>query len=73
MTKPNTRFELSVKDIEIIEKALRAKAGRRGWKILKGDENFKALKEEADEIMDLLGRLHHQKQWYRPKNNYVGG
>lgn len=73
MTKPNTQFELSVKDIEIIEKALRAKAGRRGLKILRGAENFKALKEEADEIMDLLGRLHHQKKWYRPKNNYVGG
>jgi predicted nuclease with TOPRIM domain len=72
--KPNTKFELSVNDIEIIEKALRAKAGRRGMKILQGDKDFKALKDEADEIMDLLGRIHQQKVWFRPKKQtYVGG
>ena len=72
--KPNTKFELSVNDIEIIEKALKAKAGRRGMKILKGEGDFDKLKVETDEIMDLLGRLHQQKIWYRPKNEtYVGG
>lgn len=72
--KPNTTFELSVNDIEIIEKALKAKAGRRGMKILKGEGDFDKLKVETDEIMDLLGRLHQQKIWYRPKNEtYVGG
>ena len=35
--KPNTKFNLSVNDIEIIESALRAKAGRRGMKILTAD------------------------------------
>lgn len=72
--KPNTKFELSVNDIEIIEKALKAKAGRRGMKILKGEGDFDRLKVETDEIMDLLGRIHQQKIWYRPKNEtYVGG
>ena len=72
--KPNTKFNLSVNDIEIIESALRAKAGRRGMKILTGDGDFVTLKCEADEIMDLLGRLHQQKIWYRPKKEtYVGG
>ena len=72
--KPNTKFDLSVNDIEIIERALRAKAGRRGMKILKGEGDFVTLKCEADEIMDLLGRLHQQKIWYRPKEQtYVGG
>ena len=72
--KPNTKFELSVKDIEIIESALRAKAGRRGMKILTGEGDYKRLKGEAEEIMDLLGRLHQQKIWYRPKKQtYVGG
>ena len=28
--KANKKFELSVRDIEVIEQALRAKAGRRG-------------------------------------------
>ena len=72
--KPNTKFDLSVNDIEIIESALRAKAGRRGMKILAGEGDYKQLKSEAEEIMDLLGRLHQQKIWYRPKKQtYVGG
>ena len=37
MTKPNKKFELTVRDIEIIEIALRAKAGRRGIAIAEGD------------------------------------
>ena len=37
MTKPNTKFELTVRDIEVIEQALRAKAGRRGMSIAQGD------------------------------------
>jgi len=29
---------------------------------------------EMHEIQDLLGRLHHQKVWYRPKDKtYVSG
>ena len=72
--KPNTKFNLSVNDIEIIESALRAKAGRRGMKILTGDGDAEKLKKEADEILNLLGRLHHQKVWYRSKEQiYVGG
>ncbi len=71
--KPNTQFELSINDIEIIENALRAKAGRRGIKILTGDEDVKRLKKEVDAIQNLLGRLHHQKVWYRPNKSYVGG
>ena len=35
--KPNKKFELSVRDIEIIEQALRAKAGRRGLAIAQGE------------------------------------
>jgi hypothetical protein len=32
------------------------------------------LQTEAKEILDLLGRIHDQKAWYRPKNGvYVGG
>ena len=65
--KPNTTFELDVRDIEIIEHALRAKAGRRGLSIAQGETSDK-LKEEMDEILELLGRIHDQKVWYRPKN-----
>lgn len=72
--KPNKKFELSVNDIEIIESALRAKAGRRGMKILTNDGDIPTLKKEANEITNLLGRIHDQKYWFRSKSKvYVGG
>lgn len=55
MSKPNDKFKLSVRDIEIIEDAL-------------------LEKEQTAEIQNLLGRIHNQKNWYRPKDAiYVGG
>lgn len=75
VTKPNTKFELSVRDIEIIEHALRAKAGRRGLAIANG-ETSPQLREEMIEIQQLLGRIHEQKVWfYKMPNNqpYVSG
>ena len=70
--KPNKKFELTVRDIEVIESALRAKAGRRGMAIAQGDVSEK-LKEEMHEIQELLGRIHHQKNWYTPKEFVPGG
>ena len=70
--KPNKHFELSGRDIEVIEIALRAKAGRRGIAIAQGDTSDK-LKEEMHEIQDLLGRIHNQKVWYKPKGFTPGG
>ena len=70
--KPNKNFELSVRDIEVIEQALRAKAGRRGLAIAEGDTS-EQLKEEMREIQELLGRIHHQKVWYTPKGFVPGG
>ena len=59
--KPNNKFELSVKDIEHIERALFLYQS--------------TLESDADkkEIVKVLAKLHHQKVWYRPKNDYVSG
>ena len=70
--KPNKNFELTIRDIEVIESALRAKAGRRGMAIAEGNVSEK-LKEEMHEIQELLGRIHHQKVWYTPKEFVPGG
>ena len=70
--KPNKKFDLSIRDIEIIEQALRAKAGRRGLAIAQG-ETSEELKREMIEIQELLGRIHHQKNWFRPDKGYIGG
>ena len=70
--KPNKNFELTVRDIEVIEQALRAKAGRRGIAIAEGDSS-EQLRAEMHEIQELLGRIHHQKVWYTPKEFVPGG
>ncbi len=75
MNKPNKKFDLTVRDIEIIEIALRAKAGRRGLAIAMG-ETSPQLKEEMNEIQELLGRIHDQKSFYAKMPNgtpYVSG
>jgi hypothetical protein len=59
--KPNGNFNLTVKDVERIEHALL--------------QLQSSLTDDKDkkEIVDLLARLYHQKNWYRPKQNYVSG
>ena len=75
MTKPNTTFKLSIRDVEIIEHALSAKAGRRGMAIAQG-ETSPQLREEMREIQEVLGRLHEQKNFYskfKDGKPYVSG
>lgn len=75
MIKANTTFKLSIRDIEIIEEALRAKAGRRGMAIAQG-ETSPRLKEEMMEIQSVLGRIHDQKNFYakfKDGKPYVSG
>ena len=71
--KPNLKFELSVQDMKIIETALQNKLSRRAERIMQG-EDAEIIQTEAREIRKLLGRLHNQKNWYRPsKGIYVSG
>ena len=73
--KPNTTFNLSIRDVEIIEEALRAKAGRRGMAIAQG-ETSPRLREEMHEIQEVLGRIHNQKIHYakfKDGKTYVSG
>jgi len=70
--KPNTKFELSIRDIEVIESALRNKAGRRGLAIATGHTSQQIV-DEMREIQQLLGRIHDQKVWFTPKEFVPGG
>jgi hypothetical protein len=65
--KPNTKFELNVRDVELIEDALRSRMGRLFW------NPSSTAKEEVKEIQDLLGRIHNKKVWYTPKGKFIGG
>ncbi|MEL7344979.1 MAG: hypothetical protein AAFN59_08975 [Pseudomonadota bacterium] len=62
MPKYNTTFELTPDDMDLIENALLA--------VQKVDPPLRA---EPRKVQDLLGRLHNQKVFYRPKKAYVGG
>ncbi|MCV2871532.1 hypothetical protein OEZ71_04410 [Defluviimonas sp. WL0050] len=73
MPRYNEMFELSVSDIDLIETALsqtrdtlsRDIAGQSG-----NSEKAVRLKQ----VQELLGRLHNQKIFYRPKDGvYIGG
>lgn len=57
--KPNTKFDLSLEDMELIETALQ-KTQATG-------------QADPRKIHELLGRLHNQKTFFRPQGTYVSG
>jgi len=81
--KPNKRFELDIEDIEIIENCLHREVNRLSHQRLMHVESTIVPEEELDcvkgiddsikHIHRLLGKLHNQKTWYRPKHRYVSG
>ena len=85
MSKPNTEFNLGLRDIDLIEDALNSVIARRSSTMtLMADNNhenttdiasYREIRQEVADLLDLLGRLHNQKNWYRPQNQaaYVSG
>jgi len=73
--KPNTEFDLNVRDIDLIESCMRAKINVLTTERLGVDNPsyINQINKDIREIHDLLGKIHHQKNFYRPKDNYVGG
>lgn len=76
MPKYNRNFELTLSDIDLIEAALNVVT--RDLSL--GREDARALLPEVEDndhvghVNDLLGRLHNQKIFYRPKDEpYVSG
>jgi len=72
----NNEFKLGLKDIDIIEAALiyRLKRLTARRDKVKKDSSINRIDQEIANIYDLLGRLHNQKEWYRPKDEvYVSG
>jgi hypothetical protein len=73
MTKPNENFKLTVSDIDIIELALNNKVHRRSMIVSTEPDHpdSKSMQVEISAIRDLLGRIHNQKIFYRPKNRFA--
>lgn len=83
MVKPNTTFNLSVDNIDLIEEALNFQLGRLLERrqthtestILPETEleSVKYIDYQISNVRELLGNIHNQKNWYRPKGVYVSG
>ena len=81
MARYNVNFELSVEDMELIEEALRRSKSELSGALIRSASNDNRPcndPQDADasvrRIHDLLGRLHNQKVFYRPKSSaYIGG
>jgi len=79
----NKEFELGIDDIELIEKALGQELKRLSENRLMLTEStvkpeseiasITVIDDSIKQIDGLLGRLHNQKIWYRPKGMYIGG
>ena len=73
----NRHFELDVNDLDQIERALfrrKAEVAEKRLEALRADDSVDEHDAEIREIMELLGRLHNQKVFFRPKTGvYVGG
>ena len=76
---PNKTFKLDIDDIELIENALRSELKKLtdhklmySESIIKDEFSIQKTENKIRKIHDLLGKIHNQKVWYRPKN-YVGG
>lgn len=77
----NSRFELSVEDMDLIETALRQTKSQLSARVVpvvaqhdKTDDSIGSADETLRQIHDLLGRLHNQKVFYRPRRGaYIGG
>lgn len=76
MTAYNVNFELSIDDIDLIETALRLSKKELSAQPA-GTEAESDTAQRADKIRrinDLLGHLHNQKIFYRPRAGaYIGG
>jgi len=81
MPSYNRTFELTISDIDLIEEAMRAR-GRELCNMRRAltEENpahldsIRVIEADMRAGEDLLGRLHDQKIFYRPKQGvYVSG
>ena len=70
----NTNFEMGLKELEIVEDALRFRLNQLSKTSSSNAKKSLIGKKEISEIQSVLGSLHNQKLWYRPTDTpYVSG
>jgi hypothetical protein len=73
--KPTLKFDLNVKDIDVIEDAMRYRLQRLLARrtTVKKDSSREAIDIEVAHIHQLLGKLYNQKSWFKPTTGFIGG
>ena len=69
------KFELNTTELELVENALRRELNT-AQSINEGcrDAQKHSSSDKAAALVNLLGSLHNQKNWYRPKSRtYISG
>ncbi|MEM9277109.1 MAG: hypothetical protein AAGA76_00890 [Pseudomonadota bacterium] len=65
----NPNFRINPEQLELIENALRAEMGRLAKPVPQDWSEENVDKTALREIADLLGHLHNQKRWHKPKKH----
>jgi hypothetical protein len=63
----NPSFKLNPRQLALIEEALHAEIARLSAQV-RASESHDEVKAARD-LREVLAHLHHQKFWYRPKDN----
>ncbi len=71
MTAFNDKFSLDLGEMDLIEDALRRQVRALSMDRVAATNLEQERKLRA--VKTLLGRLHNQKVFYRPKQGYIGG
>ena len=70
----NRNFKMGLGDIDVIEESLRLRLSSLSLKDVAVGESKNTINSEIQKIQNVLGHLHNQKNWYRPKDKvYVSG
>ena len=74
--KPTKTFDINVRELQIIEDALNHMLGEKLKQQCCSEKNPEKIRavRAIKEIRSLLGSLHNQKMWFRPKDKiYISG
>ena len=72
----NRSFNIDLDEMNLLESALRLKLAAlvEQRHASCDDEDLSQIDAELKQVRDFLGSIHHQKNWYRPKDGiYVSG
>ena len=76
MSSYNTEFQLNIEELKTIEDSMLYRLKRLTTRRLtvKKDSSKQKIDVEVKHIQELLGKIHNQKEWWRPKNKvYISG